>query len=143
VHNGNDGTCGTTVPQAASSVKPNEPKILGIENGHIYARHAGPRVLQGTVAIPAGGTLRDIRIRLERNDGGHCFNFNGSKAAFVRARKCGTALYFTVGNTQSFSYLLPARLPAGRYVYEIEAVDIAGQVTKPIGGVNDVVFRVK
>jgi hypothetical protein len=34
-------------------------------------------------------------------------------------------------------------LPAGRYLYEIEAVDIAGQVTKPAGGVSDVVFRVR
>jgi hypothetical protein len=140
VHDGNDGTCGTSVP---TPITPDVPRVIGVENGRVYSRRGAPRVLRGTVEVPDDGTLRDVRIRLERNDGGHCFNFNGGKAAFVRARKCRTALFFTVGQEQSFSYLLPSRLPAGRYVYEIEAVNTAGETTKTVGGVSDVVFRVK
>jgi hypothetical protein len=80
---------------------------------------------------------------LERRQGGHCFNFSGSRETFVRARKCGTASFFSVGATESFSYLLPARLPAGRYVYDVDAVEGTGKTTNLVSGVSHVVFRVK
>jgi len=60
----------------------------------------------------------------------------------VRA-SCHPTHFFDVADTTSFSYLLPARLPAGRYVYDIEAVDDAGHVTKLADGVSHVVFYVK
>lgn len=156
VHNGNDGSCGTTVsssggPSKSSATTQTSPqttvsevaKVAGIENGHVYSRRRAPRVLGGIVKVPAGGTLRQVRIRLERRYRGHCWNFSGSRVRFVRARKCGTASFFSVGGSESFSYLLPARLPAGRYVYDIEGVDSAGHPTKLVSGVSSVVFRVK
>jgi len=48
-----------------------------------------------------------------------------------------------VGDSESFSYLLPAALPAGRYLYEIKAVDGSGRATRLLGGINHVVFRVR
>jgi hypothetical protein len=155
VHNGNDGTCGTTVTVGGpgkSSVTAQTPpqttvseeaQIAGIKNGHVYSRRHAPRVLAGIVKVPAGGTLRQVRIRLERRYRGHCWDFSGSKVRFVRARKCGTASFFSVGGSESFSYLLPAPLPKGRYVYDIEGVDSAGHPTKLVSGVSHVVFRVK
>jgi hypothetical protein len=62
---------------------------------------------------------------------------------FVRAGKCAPAAFFSVGGAESFSYLLPARLAAGRYAYDIEAVDSSGRVTGLVGGVSHVVFRVR
>jgi hypothetical protein len=100
-------------------------------------------VLRGVVKVPAGDTLHQTRIRLERRHNGHCFNFSGSTESFVRARKCGTASFFSVGATESFSYLLPARLPAGRYVYDMDAVENTGKITKLVSGVSHIVFRVK
>jgi hypothetical protein len=159
VHNGNDGTCGTTQPiiacAAASATScPELPrivfpplldvaKVVGVKNGHAYSRRHAPRVLGGIVKVPAGGTLRQVRIRLERRYRGRCWDFSGSRVRFVRARKCGTASFFSVGGSESFSYLLPAPLPQGRYVYDIEGVDSAGHPTKLVSGVSHVVFRVK
>jgi hypothetical protein len=153
VHNGNDGTCGTIVtgggPGKSSTTQTPQPivsdtaKIAGVKNGHVYSRHSAPRVLKGVVEIPPGGTLRQVRIRLERRYRGHCWDFSGSRVRFVRARKCDTASFFSVGGSESFSYLLPARLPKGRYVFDIEGVDSAGHVTKLVSGVSHVVFQVR
>ena len=151
VHAGNDGSCGTTLSSGAS--KPTAPasapavsavaQVLGVKDGHVYARRFAPRVLRGSVTLPAGVTLRQVRIRLERRYRGQCFDFSGSRARFTRTGKCGSALFFSVGGTQSFTYLLPARLAAGRYVFDIQAVDGVGHATKLIGGVSHVVFRVR
>ncbi len=137
--------CAPLVPvrPAPTLVPPDVAKIAGIENGHVYSRRRAPRVLGGIVKVPAGGTLRQVRIRLERRYHGRCWDFSGSRVRFVRARKCGTASFFSVGGSESFSYLLPAPLPKGRYVYDIEGVDGAGQPTKLVSGVSSVVFRVE
>ncbi|HEY5045429.1 MAG TPA: hypothetical protein VII53_06200 [Solirubrobacteraceae bacterium] len=151
VHNGNDGTCGSTVSSKSPVTTQTPPptsvldlaKVAGVKNGRVYSRRSAPRVLRGVVDIPAGGTLRQVRIRLERRHHGRCFDFSGSRVRFVRAKKCGSASFFSVGGSESFSYLLPAPLPAGRYVYDIEGVDSAGQTTKLVSGVSHVVFQVK
>jgi hypothetical protein len=151
VHNGSDGTCGTTAPGVA--VPKGEPQIVhpthadiatigGVQNGRHYPRRKGPRILRGLVQVPAGGTLREVRISLQRRKGKRCMAFNGTDEAFTHAR-CGVARFFSVGNTESFSYLLPAALPPGRYVYDIEAVDASGQATMLVAGVSHVVFYVK
>lgn len=151
VHNGNDGTCGTTVPgttiingspEIVHVAPANTATIGGVKNGHHYARGKGPRILRGLVQVPAGGTLRNVRISLQRRAGKRCFAFSGSAEKFVRAG-CGATRFFSVGGSESFSYLLPAALPAGRYVYDIEALNDAGQTTKLVAGVSHVVFYVK
>ncbi len=169
VYSSGDGSCGTTTSNEGESRRSGEEgsngggsntssaaanassqpttaevaEVVGIKNGHVYYRRFAPRVLRGMVKVAAGGTLRDVRIRLERQIGGRCFGFSGSRESFVRARKCGAAPFFSVGSTESFSYLLPAPFRAGRYVYDIEAVDSAGRVTGLVGGVSHVVFRVR
>lgn len=151
VHNGNDGTCGTTVANGGPEIisppprftpTPDLPRVAGVANGHVYKRHSAPRILEGSVVVPTGETLHELRLSLQRRKGGRCFVFDGRRAAFTRA-KCSRRLFFKVADTTSYSYLLPARLPAGRYVYEIEAVNDAGVVTKPVAGVSRVTFDVK
>ncbi len=155
VHAGNDGSCGTTSSTGGSSTpsvttKVSSPpatgviaEILGVASGHTYSHRFAPRVLRGMVTVAPGGTLRQVRIRLQRRVGRRCFDFSGAREQFVRAPGCRAALFFSVGGSESFSYLLPARLPAGRYTYDIEAVDSSGHVTGLVGGVSHVVFRVK
>ncbi|HEY3969965.1 MAG TPA: hypothetical protein VGL79_01080 [Solirubrobacteraceae bacterium] len=154
VHEGNDGTCGTTRPGAPNintgppttvNVTPvvgDTATIGGVKNGHHYSRRKGPRILQGLVQVPASGTLREVRVSLQRRKGKHCTVFSGTKEAFVRAR-CGATRFFSVGDAESFSYLLPASLPPGHYVYDIEAIDGTGKPTKLVPGVSHVVFYVK
>jgi hypothetical protein len=144
--NASNVTCGCVGPPVfplPTTPKPDVPKIAGVKNGHVYSRRSAPRVLTGAIEVPAGGTLRQVRISLERHYRGHCFDFSGSRESFVRAKKCGSAAFFSVGGSESFSYLLPARLPKGRYVFEIEGVDSTGQTTKLVSGVSHVVFQVK
>jgi len=89
-----------------------------------------------------GASLRQVRISLVRKTGGRCFRFDGRRERFVRSR-CNIVSFFSVGGSESFSYLLPAALPPGRYVYDIETVNSAGEVTKPVAGISHVVFRVR
>ncbi len=153
VHSGNDGTCGTTVPGAPKGTPKGAPEIVpvvptnvamvgGVENERHYSRRGAPRILRGLVQVPAGGTLREVRISLQRRNGKRCQAFNGAREAFTRSR-CGVARFFSVGGAESFSYLLPAPLPAGRYVYDIKAIDSSGRPTKLVAGVSHVVFHVK
>jgi hypothetical protein len=153
VHNGNDGNCGTTLPGAPNAntgppivhVTPavdDAATIGGVNDGHHYSRHKGPRILRGLVQVPTGGTLREVRISLQRRNGKRCTVFSGTREVFVRAR-CGATRFFSVGGSESFSYLLPASLPKGRYVYDIEAIDDAGVATKLVPGASHVVFYVK
>ena len=62
---------------------------------------------------------------------------------FVAVKCKQAASFFSVGTKDSFSYLLPARLPRGSYTYDIEAVDGTGQTTKLVSGVSHLVFKVK
>lgn len=160
VHNGADGTCGTTVenpiacPATTSACEgpvkvhlppaplPEVARVGGVVNGHVYSRRGAPRILEGSVEVPTGDTLHEVRIALERSVRHRCFAFSGRRGAFVHA-SCHATRFFEVADTTSFSYLLPARLPAGRYVYDIEAMDDAGNVTKLADGVSHVVFDVK
>ena len=160
VHNGNDGTCGTQLllyacaTQSAPSagcvgpaiVPPQQSAVTavagGVKAGHVYSKRKAPRILKGTVNVPADAALKEVRISLVRRKGKRCFAFNGSKERFVKSR-CGASKFFSVGDTESFSYLLPAALPAGHYVYDIEAVDASGHATKLVAGVSHVVFYVK
>ncbi len=158
VHNGNDGTCGTSAPSSSTTTssgtthtqsvgsQPAEvvtAKIAGVKNGHVYSRRAAPRLLKGSVTVPAGGLLQKVQISLKRRYRGHCYGFDGSSVRFV-AIKCGrAAAFFSVGTKASFSYLLPARLPRGLYTFDIEAVNSAGQATKLVSGVSHVVFKVE
>jgi hypothetical protein len=154
VHAGGDGTCGATtptssLPQIISSSKGGGPatallaRALGVRNGQVFSRRSSPRVLSGAVTLAAGGTLRRVRISLQRRVGRRCLNYSGSSERFVRSPRCKAPAFLSVGSSESFSYLLPARLPVGRYVYDIDAVEASGHTTSLVGGVSHVVFRVK
>jgi hypothetical protein len=154
VHAGNDGTCGATTPASSlpliiSSSKGGGPamallaRALGVRNGQVFSRRSSPRVLSGAVTLAAGGTLRRVRISLQRRVGRRCLNYSGSSERFVRSPRCKAPAFLSVGSSESFSYLLPARLPVGRYVYDIDAVEASGHTTSLVGGVSHVVFRVK
>jgi hypothetical protein len=153
-HTGNDGTCGTVAPGETPHSLPAIGKapapatgltasVLGLKTGRVFSRRSAPRLLSGVVKVASGGTLHSVRIRLQRRVGRICFNFSGSRERFVRAPKCAAAAFFSVGSSESFSYLLPSRLPTGRYTYDIDAVEGSGHVTGLVGGVSHVVFRVK
>ena len=150
VHAGEDGTCGSGTPKPGDpvtrattpTVTASTVRILGLASGTVFSGKHAPRVLRGAVTLGTGQTLRSIRIRLERRVGKRCFSFSDSRARFVRVR-CGKARFFSVGSSQSFSYLLPSRLRRGRYLFDIQALSATGGKTRLVAGVSHVLFRVK
>ncbi|MGH2903770.1 MAG: hypothetical protein ACRDK7_09330 [Solirubrobacteraceae bacterium] len=156
VHNGNDGTCGTPAAGSPSAAAPGSAgsnagaytgpyapvaKAKDLTEGHVYKKRHAPRVLRGTVASRTA--LRDVKLRLTRRRGRKCSYYNGATERF-RAMRCGAShgVYFSVGSQASFSYLLPAALAPGRYVFDIEATDSAGEHTTLARGTSRIVFYV-
>jgi hypothetical protein len=157
-HSGADGTCGTSLPSGSSSIVPpatglpqtppyTGPYALvagatGITEGHVYSRKDAPRVLAGKVSSQ-GGSVTSISLRLRRSYHGRCWAYDGSRARLQRAA-CGHGSFFKIASGgDSFSYLLPSRLPPGRYVLDIEATDSAGSRTALDRGSSRIVFYVK
>ena len=97
--------------------------ILGIRNGQRFTRRRAPRELRGTASADPSG-LWAVKLRLTRRFRGTCWYFSGSKERFLK-RACGKQHAFKVGEQTGWSYLLPARLPRGRYALDVYAVDNA------------------
>jgi hypothetical protein len=153
VHAGNDGTCGTTSPSAASVVA--APTVAAVaykgpyaivaqatgpQDGHVYPRARGPKLLVGTIATHA--PVASVSLKLRRSHRGRCFAYDGVAERFKRAR-CGQGGFFAVGSSPSFSYLLPAALAPGRYVLDVQATDAAGNRTTLARGSSRIVFYVR
>jgi hypothetical protein len=155
VHAGNDGTCGTTAPTGThasappTSSGPPAPytgpfalvaKFTGLAESHVYARGRAPRLLTGTVT--AHSAVTSVSIALRRRYHGRCTAYSGPRALFIHAA-CGTASFFRVSRSASFSYLLPAALAPGRYVLDVAATDAAGDRTTLARGTSRIVFYVR
>jgi hypothetical protein len=158
VHNGNDGTCGTSAPGApAGASSPGtggaHPSALlrytgpfavvasqsGLGENRSYRHGSAPRLLAGSVS--AHTSVLNVSISLRRSYHGRCWAYNGSSERLVRAR-CGRDALFAVSSSASFSYLLPFQLPRGRYVFDIEATDAWGNRTALARGTSRTVFYV-
>lgn len=120
--------------------------IRSIADGRRFVRGFGPRELRVDVDPDPSG-LPTVKLRLTSSDHGRCSYFSGKSERFVvtgRGRcRASDGFWFAVGNRQQTSYLLPARLPRGRYVLDANAIDKAydrdGQRRR---GANRVVFHV-
>jgi hypothetical protein len=131
---GADGLCGSVPPPDTT---PPVARITGIRDGQRFSRRRAPRVLHGTVSQDPSG-LWAVKLRLTRRLGNTCWYFSGSKERFLK-RTCGKRYAFKVGDRADWSYLLPARLPRGRYVLDTYAIDNAFNHS----AVNRVRFRVR
>lgn len=138
VTTGGDGACGSALPQpSAPDTTAPTAGILGIRDGRRFPRRRAPRELRGTASADPSG-LWAVKIRLTRRHGGSCWYFSGSKERFLK-RTCGKQYAFKVGESTDWSYLLPARLPRGRYALDVYAIDRAFNR----GAETRVVFRVR
>ncbi len=152
VHDGNDGTCGTTSPSGISLPAPGVTtsaykgpyaivaQATGLPDGHVYPRGRGPKLLVGTIATHS--SVASVGLKLRRSYRGRCFAYDGAAERFKRAR-CGEGSFFAVGSSPSFSYLLPAALAPGRYVLDVQASDAIGNRTTLARGSSRIVFYVR
>ena len=81
---------------------------------------------QTQAEAPQRSCVLVVKLRLTRNDRGNCSTFSGTSERF-RHIKCGASngFWFGVGDRADTSYLLPSRLPRGRYVLDVNVVDRA------------------
>ncbi|HEY4451979.1 MAG TPA: hypothetical protein VGN13_10345 [Solirubrobacteraceae bacterium] len=157
VHNGNDGSCGTTAPASgapatssgAGGTLPPAPytgafalvaSLSGLSDGHVYPRHGAPRLLAGT--IRAHSAVTSVSLELRRRNHRHCSAYDATSERFRRAR-CGSAGLFKVASGATFSYLLPAALAPGRYVLDVQATDTSGNHLALARGSSRIVFYVR
>ena len=140
VTDGSDGACGSTAASACATTgddglcgtkdkRAPRGKIASITEGQRFAKGKGPRSLSGTVAADPSG-IADVRLRLTRNDHGRCQTFDGRRERLVAMKRCGAkrGKWFSAGDRERWSYLLPARLGPGRYVLDVQARDRVGNV---------------
>ena len=128
---GADGSCGTPLPAGS---------VLGTGDANdrtapfasfsrltflkVFGRKRAPRKLTGSVTPDPSG-LKEVRLSIMRRVGGRCSAFDGASERFRRGR-CGAWRSFSIGDRAAWSYLLPKRLPRGRYAIRAVAVDNAG-----------------
>ena len=136
VTTGADGACGSVVPSPPDTTAP-LAAIDGIRKGQRFSRRRAPRELHGTVSADPSG-LWAVKIRLTRRLGKRCWYFSGTRERFLK-RTCGKRYAFKVSDQPTWSYLLPARLPRGRYVLDTYAIDNAFNH----GATDTVRFRVR
>jgi hypothetical protein len=154
VHNGNDGTCGTSAPASTQSsgavagAVASKPytgpyalvaSVRHLGDGKVYPPAHAPRLIEGTVL--GHSPVTSVELKLRRGFRGRCYAFDATRARFRRAA-CGTGSFFKVSSTAAFSYLLPSALPRGRYVLDIEGTDAAGNHTTLARGSTRLVFYV-
>jgi hypothetical protein len=127
-------------PAARDSAAP-VARIAGIRNGQRFKRTRAPRTLRGTVSPDPSG-LRAVKLSLTRSSRGRCQLYSPTQERFRRSR-CGRRVNFSIGDRESWSYLLPKRLGKGRYVLDAIAVDKLGNRDRLARGRNRVVFFVR
>jgi hypothetical protein len=131
VTTGTDGSCGTLVP-AGTPLGTGDPDdktapvaaFTGLAKGKVFGRKRAPRTLKGTVSADPSG-LKSVRLSILRRNKGRCWAFDGASERFERHR-CGGSRSFRIGDRANWSYLLPKRLPKGRYTIRVAAIDKAG-----------------
>lgn len=164
ITSGDDGACGTTRPGVvlgggaeaggttgagvgpAGPVIPAAATFTGLKDGQAFTRGKGPRRLSGALRDATGtaGVLM-VKLRIARRDGSRCSYFSGRSERFRPAR-CGVAnaKWFRIGDSASWSYLLPARLPRGRYVVDVNVIDRSyNRDDRRERGRNRVIFGVR
>jgi hypothetical protein len=128
VTTGSDGACGSQVgsppPAAVKDETAPTATIAGLRRGKVFSRKRAPRTLRGTVSADPSG-IKSVRLSILRRHRGRCWAFDGESERFERHR-CGGSKSFRIGDRAEWSYLLPKRLPRGRYTIRVIAIDKAG-----------------
>ena len=135
VTSGSDGNCGTQLPPGAPRLGTERPEdhtapvaaFTGLRNGQVFKRRHAPREIAGSVTPDPSG-LRSVRLSILRDTGHGCWTFDGVDEHF-EPHRCGGRSSFRIGDRADWSYLLPRRLPAGRYTLRAAAIDKAGNAS--------------
>lgn len=137
VTNGADGHCGSPDRTAPSL------RLAAPLEGKRFTRRTAPTTLKGSVTTGASGVAK-IELRITRRTGARCVMYDGARERFVRMKRCGAqrGLWFPIGTSAGWSYMLPGPLARGRYVVDVRVTDNAGNTTTLARGTTRSVFHV-
>lgn len=135
VSDGQDGFCGSNVPPPPCATtgddglcgtvdrRPPVPLLLGFEDGERYAvEDLGREIFGGVLSDPSG--IRSYELSIFRRVGRRCAVYSGRSEKFVKAA-CTKRSFFSVGDRETFSYLLPRALTRGTYEIAVRVTDKA------------------
>ena len=138
VYTPGSGDCGTTKAPSGPTATPDIVKpaalLLSPHANATYKR--GPRKLAGSASD--NKALFQVYFRLRRHAHGGCSWFSSKSARFTNPKAHCSARYQRLGTKATWSYLLPAALPPGRYQLDEKALDSSFNVT-----VKSIEFTVK
>ena len=126
VTTGSDGACGSQIrsslPAAVKDETAPRATLSGLPRGQGASRASARRAscAARSAADPSG--LKSVRLSILRKRSGRCWAFDGDSERFERHR-CGGSRSFRIGDRAEWSYLLPKRLPRGRYTIRVVAID--------------------
>ncbi len=134
------GQLGASSGRAVRDSKAPAARISGPLDGRRYRR--GPRLLSGS-ASDSETAVTQVKLALRRHVAGQsCRWWSGRRERFVGSN-CRKTFFFAIGDDAQWSYLLPRRLPPGRYVLDVKAFDRARNRDEVFQrGRNRVVFEV-
>jgi hypothetical protein len=149
VHNGADGTCGTSAvgvagggtEQVVDNTGPTA-RISGIRRGQRFSARRAPRLLKGTVGSDPSG-VKAVYVRLWRHYRGRCYFYSWRTETLQRGTCGGHRDLVYAGAGPVWSYLLPFAPPAGHYRVDAIAVDGHGNGSAIVAGANRVDFYVR
>ncbi|MGI8511969.1 MAG: hypothetical protein ACR2NH_05000 [Solirubrobacteraceae bacterium] len=137
VHVAGDGLCNTPVPPAPPVVRPlTVLPLAGITAGQRFVLSRAPRLLRGKIDPGTEGLIQ-VRLRLRRTVGARCSFYSLVRERFLARRCAAGGFSYLLGSRADWSYLLPFRLPPGRYDLTVRAVARFGRVVR-----RDVSFTV-
>jgi len=142
-----DGSClsggGVVVaPPPARDRVPPVARLSSLRHNEVFAAGRGPRLLRGTVGSDPSGIAR-VELKLTGRDRGRCSRYDAARERFLRAPcRRNPARAFAVGDRASWSYLLPRRLPRGRWLVTLTAADRAGNRSAPVDRVTRIAVYV-
>jgi len=117
-------------------------RLASLRYNEVFAAGRGPRLLRGTVAADPSGIAR-VELKLTGRDRGRCSRYDAAREEFLRAPcRHNPARVFTVGDRATWSYLLPRRLPRGRWLVTLTATDRAGNRSAPLDRVTRIAVYV-
>ena len=100
----------------------------------MFSRRNAPRELSGTVSADPSG-LRSVRLSILRRREREVLDLPRHDGA-LQAPRCGGKWYFRIGDRAEWSYLLPRKLPKGRYTIGVMAVDKAFNESRTTVGIR-------
>jgi hypothetical protein len=133
------GDCGIAPAKVVKDSVAPRARITRPRDGRRYRR--GPRLLSGTATDEVGVTK--VKLALRRHVRGKPCRWWSATSDRFAGRGCRTKVFFGIDAAGKWSYLLPRRLPPGRYVLDVKAFDRArNRDERFVRGANRVVFHV-